>query len=379
MLRRNLQLALGVFALTGADVAFGQAAPAQFFVVCASNGNLPIVYFSGVLQGPATSFPSLQGGFAAYLLQHYAYKGAVGCLPAKTAVLAQNFITTRSTALQKAKRTVVDTGYTEVVGAPAAAMAALVAAPAKATATATAVSTAPTTANPAPTASSASPNAATQLSSVLSSIFGTGGASGGGAAASGAKPQAAAGGVAPAAIGTATPAGSGGSQSPFAQVSNTLTSVFGNKSGNAAAPSPTAPKSSAAGSDGGLGSGQAQNTKLVVFGCGRQNAQVACVTELANQNQKDTLLQAADVWKDTFIVDDRGDRHARTTGFFLNIDGEQRPQLDVSYGKTARFVLMFDGVPTKVQKVALRSTVGSLDVEEIVLIDPNAGAAAPQH
>ena len=162
-------------------------------------------------------------------------------------------------------------------------------------------------------------------------------------------------------------------------MSTTLAGVFG-KSANAAAGSASAPKnppSSAA--DGVLGSAQTQNTKLLVYGCGRQDTQVACVTDLGNQNQKDTLVQAADVWKDAFIVDDRGDRHPRSAGFFLNIDGDQRPQLDISFGKSARFVLMFDGVQTKVQKVALRSATGGLDVEEITLIDPNAGKASPQH
>jgi hypothetical protein len=105
--------------------------------------------------------------------------------------------------------------------------------------------------------------------------------------------------------------------------------------------------------------------------------QVACVTDLANQSQKDTLVQAADIWKDAFIVDDRGDRHLRSAGFFLNIDGDQRPQLDIAYGKTARFVLMFDGVQSKVQKVALRSTSG-LDVEEITVIDPSAAVQSSQ-
>ncbi len=54
------------------------------------------------------------------------------------------------------------------------------------------------------------------------------------------------------------------------------------------------------------------------------------------------------------------------------MDGDQRPQLDISYGRSARFVLLFDGVQTKVQKVALRSATGGLDVEEIALIVPGA-------
>ena len=30
-------------------------------------------------------------------------------------------------------------------------------------------------------------------------------------------------------------------------------------------------------------------------------------------------MKSADVWKDAFIVDDRGDRHMRSNAFFLNI------------------------------------------------------------
>jgi hypothetical protein len=203
------------------------------------------------------------------------------------------------------------------------------------------------------------------LASVLSSIFGN---AGGSNAATGSGNAAAGSGNAAAGSSNAAAGGSnaaaGGNNAAIQQVSAALTSAF------AAKP--------ASGSDGALGSAQAQNTKLVVYGCGRQDAQVACVTTLANQDQKETLVKAGDVWKDAFIVDDRGDRHVRTSGFFLNVDGDQRPQLDISYGKSARFVLMFDGVQAKVQKVALRSPAGGLDIEEINLVGANAGAPSGQ-
>ena len=100
------------------------------------------------------------------------------------------------------------------------------------------------------------------------------------------------------------------------------------------------------------------------------------MTDLTNENQKDTLM-VSDVWKDTFIVDDRGDRHPCSKSFFLNVDGDQRSQLDVGYGKSARFVLMFEGVQPKVQRVALRSASGGLDVEDISLT-AGGGAAGAQ-
>ena len=67
-------------------------------------------------------------------------------------------------------------------------------------------------------------------------------------------------------------------------------------------------------------------------------------------------------------MDDRGDRHVRTAGYFLNIDGEQRQQLDINYGKSAHFILAFDGVPAKVAKIELRSATGGLNVAGIPLI-----------
>jgi hypothetical protein len=237
---------------------------------------------------------------------------------------------------------------------------------------------APSPSGAAPSTSGAAAGGASQLTSALGSIFGGGsaGTSAAGGTSSGAGCGATTATTAPAGKAGASSSAGNGCQSALTQVSNALASVF--KSANGAASSPAAPKNPPPSAPaGGLGSGQAQNTKLIVYGCGRQDMQVACVTDLANQSQKDTLVQAADVWKDAFIVDDRGDRHLRSAGFFLNIDGDQRPQLDIAYGKTARFILMFDGVQSKVQKVALRATSG-LDVEEITVIDPNAAVQGSQ-
>jgi hypothetical protein len=363
VLHRCLQLSLGSLAMLCPLLASGQAAqPPQFFAVCGSQVNLPTIYFSGVLQGPATAFAGFQAGFLAFLQQRYAYAGVVACLPTNKAVNAQNFINARSTALRNAKKIVVDTGWTEsavVAAAPQAAVAAVPAAFAAAAASKPAAA--------APGASAGSTSGASQLSGVLGTIFGSAGSSG----SSGGSGGGACGGPGASAAKPGASGSSSGCQNSIAQVASTLTSVFGTKSTAGSA-------SAGGGKDGALGGAQWQTTKLVVYGCGRQDMQVACVTELVNQNQKDTLVHAADVWTDAFIVDDRGDRHQRTTGFFLNVDGDQRQQIDVSYGKTARFILMFDGVPAKVQKVALRSATGGLDVEEIGLIVPNAAAQADQ-
>lgn len=364
MLRTSPRLVISlVVAVICPSLALGQAAPRELFLVCSSQPNQPTVYFSGVLQGPATAFEGFRTGFTTFLSQQYGYKGAVGCAPANTAVIAQNFLNTRSAALRNQKKSVVGTGWTE--SAVAAAPATLPTPAVKPALTRGATGASPGAGRTATQAPPAAGGGDSPLASIFGSVFSNAGGGGGGASASA--------GTAHPGGGGATASGSAGAeQSGLVQASSTLASVFASKSttgGDAPRAAKAAPAASA---DGGLGSAQAQNTKLVVYGCGRQDTRVACVTELTNQNQQDTLVHSAEIWKDAFIVDDRGDRHERTSGFFLNIDGDQRAQLDISYGKTARFILMFDGVPTKVQKVALRSATGSLDVEEIALLVPTA-------
>lgn len=369
MLHRSLRIALIILAAARAASVWGQAAPPQAFVVCGSQPNEPTVYFSGVLQGPATAFAGFRTGFSDYLTQHFAYKGAVGCVPSRDAAQAQKLLADRSTALRNAKKNVVDTGWTESAAAAMPAPVAPVAQNKAMAPVAAPVAAVPTrAAGSGGSAGGGTTGSSSSLASDLGAIFGTGGSAGGGGGSAGAAKSSTGAGMA-----------GGGGQSPFEQVSNTLTSVFGSKSGSGSAAAAAGPRDTpAATADAGLGSAQSGSTKLVVYGCGRQDTRVACVTELTNQNQKDTLVQAADIWADAFIVDDRGDRHVRTSGFFLNVDGDQRPQLDISYGKSARFILMFDGVPTKVQKVAVRSPSAGLDVEDVSLIAPG-GQATPHH
>jgi hypothetical protein len=409
--RTHLTAGLVVAALLlscGSAWLFAQAAPREFFIVCigqappAAPGTAATFYFSGVLQGPATALLAFRTAFAQYLAQRYAFKGVPACSPGNTEAIAQNFVTQRSTALRNAKFNVVDTGWIETAEAAAAAAAA----PARGAAT-PATANAGTTGNRgsggragAPTATSpenatagnnargqsgASGNASSgnsnspeaEIASILSSLFGnkaagntggsasgTGGASTGGSGTAGRQGQ-------NTARGGSGTSGATNNQTPATQISSTLTTVFNNKSTTAA--------NGGRGSqlpNGALGSAEFGTTKLVVYGCGRQDVQVACVTELTNQNAKDSLVLSANVWKDAFLVDDRGDRHLRTNGFFLNIDGEQRQQLDISVGKTAKFILMFDNIQTRVQKVTLRSQTGGLDVEDIGLLSADAGQGA---
>ena len=117
------------------------------------------------------------------------------------------------------------------------------------------------------------------------------------------------------------------------------------------------------------------NTILTVFGCIRQGMQVACETELSNENKAETLVQSSATWTDTLLIDDRGDRHERSMGFFLNIDGEKREDMDIPYGQGARHILVFNDVPTKVSTVSLHSASGGLNVVNIPVDDPNVAPA----
>lgn len=337
----------GVLALLCPASVLAQAPAPQFFLVCGSQPNQPTVYVSGVMQGPAAAFQGFRNDFNSYLSQRFGYQGVVGCIPANTAAIAQTTLNQRSAALRNQKKNLVDTGWTE----PAATATAPVAAK-QAMAAMQAGGAAAQPPPPQPTAAGSSASAgagSSPLSSILGAVLASAGGSGGNR-------------------GTA----SGSATAP----ASTATAVSSDSSNAGGAGAQSAAQQDAPPV---LGSAQAQNTKLLVYGCARQDKQVACLTELVNQNRQDTLVQAAGIWKDAFIVDDRGDRHTRSGAFFMNVDGDQRPQLDISYGKSAQFVLMFDDVQTKVQKVALRSSAGGLDVEDIILMAPDDMGTAQGH
>lgn len=373
------------FAAVGAvpTLAAAPAAAPQYFVVCGSAPNQPTVYFSAVIQAQPAAFQQLRTGFADYLAQHFSYKGPVGCAPTNSAANAQKAVAAQSTALRNAKKNVVETGWTEGGGSLAAHIGATLS-PATASVTSKAVAPsakAPAAGRTTAAAGDSGGSSTSGLTSTLGTIFGTSGGCGGGnnaAGTGGSKSDKgkSAGGAQP----DGTP-GSSGCQSPYSQVSSTLTTLFssagGSASGTPNARGDASPGGAVPSEQEGLGSAEGQSTKLVVYGCGRHNTQVACVTDLTNENHKDTLV-LSDVWKDSFIVDDRGDRHPRSKGVFVNIDGDQRSQLDIGYGKSARFVLMFDGVPPKVQKVTLRSASAGLDVEDISLTASGGEAATAQ-
>jgi len=127
---------------------------------------------------------------------------------------------------------------------------------------------------------------------------------------------------------------------------------------------------------GALGFAQYKNTILTVYGCTRQGSgtQVSCDTDLSNQDQANTQLGSDTQWSDIYAIDDRGDRHNRSMGFFMNDDGEKRMNMDISYGDSARYVLVFNNISAKATSLSLHSTNGGLDVEQISIA--NGGSAA---
>jgi hypothetical protein len=310
--------------------------------------------------------------------------------------------------------------------APAVAKPATTAAPAATTPKAATSTTAATSTAAAPKAANGN-----SAASILSTIFGTGGSgsSTAGAATSAATTAAGstkAGATAASAAGTASSTKSAVSGN---SASGILTSIFGSggvvpgatgkggagaggaggKAGGAPAaadganalvattpdaargraPIPSSPaaaagaeRTSASGSglpNGALGVAQFSDTILTVYGCTRQGTQVLCDADLSNQSKTETQVQSSVLWKDAFIIDDRGDRHQRSSGFFVNVDGDQRQAMDIPYGQSARYIFVFNDVSPKVQQVTLKSATGGLNVENIavagVSVTPNQGGA----
>ena len=112
--------------------------------------------------------------------------------------------------------------------------------------------------------------------------------------------------------------------------------------------------------------GQWANTILTVYGCTRQGSTVLCDTDLSNQRQGNSEFNSQ-FWQHTFLVDDRGDRHRRASAYFLNADGEPRQTLDIAYGQSARFIMVFNEVSANAATAKLISTGAELNVENISL------------
>ncbi len=121
--------------------------------------------------------------------------------------------------------------------------------------------------------------------------------------------------------------------------------------------------------------GQWGNTILTVYGCTRQGSTVLCDTDLSNQRQGNTEFNTQ-YWYHTFLVDDRGDRHRRASAYFLNADGEPRQMLDISYGQSARLIMVFNDVSPNAATAKLISTGAELNVENISLNGQQAQPAA---
>ena len=146
-----------------------------------------------------------------------------------------------------------------------------------------------------------------------------------------------------------------------------------------AAPVVPAPASSKRSNVDGLGFAQYKNTILTVYSCTRQGSgtQVSCDTDLSNQDKTNTSFGTDTQWNDVYAIDDRGDRHDRSMGFFMNGDGEKRMNIDVSYGDSTRYVMVFNNVPAKATSLSLHSTNGGLDVEQIPITAAGSTAAEP--
>lgn len=100
-----------------------------------------------------------------------------------------------------------------------------------------------------------------------------------------------------------------------------------------------------------------------------------CDADLSNQNASDSQVQSSAIWKSAYIIDDRGDRHQRSSSFFVNMDGDQRATMDIPYGQSARYIFVFNGVSAKVQQVTLTSPAEGLNVENIPVAGDSNGAS----
>jgi hypothetical protein len=147
--------------------------------------------------------------------------------------------------------------------------------------------------------------------------------------------------------------------------------TYGSSSSSAAAAAsgPATP-----GPNGSLGTFEYGQGMLTIYGCTRQGTQVLCDTDFNNQNQRLTQINTA-WWRDVYLVDQYGDRHQRASAYFVNGAGEPREMLDIPYGGSARYIMVFNDFSANVGTVGLHSAYGNIDIENMSL-DGSGGAAA---
>jgi hypothetical protein len=114
---------------------------------------------------------------------------------------------------------------------------------------------------------------------------------------------------------------------------------------------------------------------ITIYGCVRQGTQVACDADFNNQNQNNTMVTNG-WWGDMYVVDSNGDRHNRASAYFVNGAGEPRDRIDIPYGQAARYILMFNDVPSNVSTVSVHSAYGQIDIENIRIDGSNNAAPA---
>lgn len=129
-----------------------------------------------------------------------------------------------------------------------------------------------------------------------------------------------------------------------------------------------------AGPDGALATVQYGGGMLTIYGCVRQGSQVACDCDFNNQNQNRTQYDT-NWWRDTYVIDQFGDRHARASGYFVNGEGKPRETIDIPYGQSSRYIMIFNDVSSNAASVSLHSAYGQLDVENMAL-DGNTNGGA---
>jgi hypothetical protein len=124
---------------------------------------------------------------------------------------------------------------------------------------------------------------------------------------------------------------------------------------------------------GALGVVQFRGCLLTVFGCQRQGTQVMCDTDFSNQDETNTRL-TNDWWSDAYLIDDLGDRHERSAAYFMNIEGQTRDAIDVPYGESTRFLLVFNDVSSSAATAALIAPLGNMRIEKITITEPAASS-----
>jgi hypothetical protein len=110
---------------------------------------------------------------------------------------------------------------------------------------------------------------------------------------------------------------------------------------------------------------------MTAYSCFRSGAQVLCDFDVTNQGN--IRANAKQIYGDTHMVNGSGRVLPRTDAYFVDSDGSQFNDSQITPGSKVRMIMVFNNVPASTSSVSLAQ--GSNTIQSVAIANQEPGAA----